>query len=143
MTNENTSREWGIDFLLDKKQILEVENLGEELLGMAERFNRLTGVYADLYRSTKEKWERELKDKQQLEEIDLSALNENKEKAPIDADYNNRVKRLDEDFNSWVAEKKKEFADKRQARANRFEDEKKECENPKSFHHVDYYKGFY
>ena len=143
MINENTPKEWGIDFLLDKKQILEVENLGEELLVMAERFNRLTGVYADLYRSTKEKWERELKDKQQLEEIDLSALNENKEKAPIDADYNNRVKRLDEDFNSWVAEKKKEFADKRQARANRFEDEKKELENPKPFHHVDYYKGYY
>ena len=100
MTNENTSREWGIDFLLDKKQILEVENLGEELLGMAERFNRLTGVYADLYRSTKEKWERELKDKQQLEEIDLSVLNENKEKASIDADYNYRVKLLDEDYNN-------------------------------------------
>ena len=140
ITNVSISKEWGIDPLLDNEQILEVENLQEEVIGMAKRFNHLTVEYANLYRSERQKWEWDLKNTQQLEEKELSDLEAEKinETAPIIKKYDDRAKQLDDDFNKWVEEKRKEFADRLQERKIRFENEERECRKP--FNERDYVK---
>lgn len=144
MINESIPKEWGIDPLLDNEQILQEDNLGEKIIGMAGRFNNLTSVYADLYRTIEAKWKRELENKQQVENKDLQVLEkqENDEIGRCLVHYDDLSDGLKVEFDKWVDEKEQEFASKKQARYSRYISEKNVYESGNPFDQDKYYKTF-